>query len=1609
MIQEQALLSIRGAKENNLKDLQLSIPHYQLIVVTGVSGSGKSSLAFDIVAKEGQRRYLETFASFSRQFMGKLSRPEVEQIEGLSPVITLGQKTTSSNPRSTVGTLSDLYDQLRLLFARLGTSESNIELSRSLFSFNSPKGACPHCHGLGLEEKISLDKLIEDPAKTLREGALAPSLPNGYIMYSQVTIDVLNTVCEAHGFNVDIPWQNLTPEQQDVILNGSTRLKVPFGKHSLESRLKWTGITAKPREEGYYRGMLPIMSEILRRDRNKNILRYVESLTCSHCNGKRLNPNALSVQLKGRNIAELSAMEIRDLRQWLQDQSWNEKEASVALPVIEKMSRQISLLENLGVAHLSLDRPAASLSGGEAQRIRLVNQVSSELSRILYVFDEPSIGLHPSDHHQLLRILRMLVKQGNTVVVVEHDEATIRSADWIVDIGPGAGIEGGELLFNGPYEAFLGAKSLAGKSRTWDALQAKQDKSFLNDSIYSDEALSLKNCRVNNLKDISVDFLKGSFNAVTGIAGAGKSSLVHGVLVPTIEAHLANGPINSKLLSEISGHEDIDQLIVINQQPIGRTPRSNPATYIGLADRIRDLFAKTQEAQTAGFKKSRFSFNTKGGRCETCLGAGRIQIGMHLLGQVDVICGTCNGKRFNEETLKIQYKGKNIFEVFELSVREAMEFFKDQTAIHGPLKILADLGLGYIKLGQPSTTLSGGEAQRIKLASQLQVKSKGHTLYILDEPTTGLHMSDIQTLLKALRQLTENGHTVICIEHDPEMIRQADRVIDLGPGSGKDGGRVVLQGTPKELAESESVTGLALLEASSFQEDKQTTSPPDKIVLSGVYTHQLKHVNLTLPTQKLTVITGVSGSGKSSLAFDTLVKEAQSRFSESLSTYARSFLQNSNPARMESSSGLGPVIAIGRKYLNRSNRSTVATTTGLYDHYRLLFSRLSHQEGKSYSAQNFSFNHQSGACPACDGLGVNLTCDPEKLITHPHLSIREGALQGSKPGKFYGDVHGQYQAILQAVAEEHQLNLDLPWQELDERQKEIILYGTGDRVWEVTWEFRNKTRSGSQEVKAPWLGFCTYINDEYQRKQHNKNISALEALLHETTCPVCDGARLKPELLETRLKGLDIADLQELNIGQSLDFFEQDFITESPAVQAILSELKPRILDLLASIQQLGLSYLTASRRSDSLSGGEGQRLRLAGQLSGKLFGVTYVLDEPTIGLHESDTKALIQILRKLIAQGNTVVVVEHDLDIIRSADHLVEMGPGAGREGGHIIASGTPEHLMKDVNSQTGQLLRQPPQAEVVAHSFQTNAFGLVGAHHFNLNHLDIDFIAGGIIAVSGVSGSGKSTLINRVLVPSLHKSKPVGCEAIYGLERFQKVYAVNQDPVASNSLSSPATYTGLMDHLRNLFAAQPQAKEMSLKKNQFSYLHKDGRCPDCNGYGQQKTAMDFMSDVWSVCESCHGLRYRPEVLSVHYEGKNLGEMLLLTVDKALSFFSGQKNILPFLERLSEVGLGHLQLGQAGNTLSGGESQRLKLAKELIHLPKGEALFVFDEPSTGLHAKDILRLQQLFNRLASEKHTVLFIEHHPLLIGMANQVIELGPEGGPKGGKLLRSTLHHS
>ena len=1606
-------IRVLGARQNNLRGFDVEIPLGSLTVITGVSGSGKSSLAYDTLFREGQRRYLESISSYARQTLGKLERPEVDRIEGIPAALAVDQRAVVRSPRSTVGTISELYDHLRLLFARVGRYEEQRDPERitaSALSFNNPAGACPACKGLGVEDRVDPLLLVADPQRTLREGALVPTTPTGYIVYSQVTVDVLDRVCRVHGFDVDQPWRELTEDQQRVVLFGSDRIKVPFGKHPLESRMKWKGITAKPREEGFYGGIVPVIEEILKRNRNRNALRFVRTEPCSACGGSRLNDRARRWRIEGRSIADVAAMTVAGARDCLGAVELEGRDGAVAAPTVAAFAERCERIVDLGLGHLRLDRASPTLSTSEVQRLRLARAVGVGMRGVLYVLDEPSVGLHGRDHGKLLGVLQSLRDAGNTVVVVEHDPATVAVADHVIEIGPEAGTAGGRLEY-------------AGKPR--ETAQSAGEGTFPRGTVGTreGETLWIRGAREHNLRSVDAPLKLGALNVVTGVSGAGKTTLVERTLGRALKAKLHGAMAVAGRHDRIEGAASIDKVIVVDQAPIGRTPRSNAATYTKVFDPIRALFANTDLAREQGWGKGHFSLNVKGGRCETCHGAGVESVGMHFLGDVAVTCPDCGGRRFNAETLQARIDGCSVLDVLELPVDRAAEVFAGHRKILRVLGAMQDVGLGYLTLGQPATTLSGGEAQRVKLASELGRPTTGHTLLLLDEPTRGLHHRDVDRLLASLDRLVDRGNTAVVVEHDPQVIRAADWVVDLGPESGELGGEVVVAGTPEVVRDTpESATGAVLRGAvGAVREDDEGTDAAAPIQLRGVRTHNLRGVDVDIPHGKFTVVTGVSGSGKSSLAFDTLYEEARARYAEGLTTQVRRRTGGRSGAVLDSARGLTPALGIGQGGLARNPRSTVGTMTEIHEGLRLLFARAGARfcsdcgarlDGhhcpacgfagvRDLLAAHFSFNDHRGACPVCRGLGEITTCDPAALVSAPTRPLAGGAMDGHRAGKYYGDPKGRHVAILDQVAREQGLDLSPPFDQLDPHAADVAMRGTGAREYDVTWSYQRGKRTGTHEFTATWDGLLAYVDEEYDRKHADHRGEAMRPLMMDVPCEACGGERLAPEFRAVRFAGRTLGQLESRPVGDVLTWIDalDGLDTRSAAVATPLLADARRRLQTLADV---GLDYLTLDRSAPTLSSGESHRVRLAAQLSARLFGLTYVLDEPTAGLHPRDTRRLLDVLLQLRDAGNTVVVVEHDLDVIRAADHVIDLGPGPGEAGGRIAAQGPPERLLHEPGSPTGLALAGDVAAITRSPRSPGPGLRVKGARARNLREIDVELPGDALVAVTGVSGAGKSALLFDVVARSLETGRPAECAAVRGARRFDTVVTVEPTPPTRDARTTVAALGRVFDPIRTLFAKTPTAREHGWGKGRFSLHARGGRCEACGGTGREDVEMGFLPTVRLPCDACGGGRFARETLTAIHDGMSIAEVLALQVDQALERFGDHRAIAAKLRPLMDLGLGYLPLGQSGDTLSGGEAQRLQIATGLAARATGRRLYLLDEPTRGLHVSDVRLLVSALDRLVAEGHTVWVVEHDLEVIRAADWVVDLGPEGGEGGGVVV-------
>ena len=1858
---------IAGAREHNLKGVDLEIPRDSLVVFTGLSGSGKSSLAFDTIYQEGQRRFLESLSSYARQFLGSLEKPRVDRVDGLSPTLCIDQKTVNRNPRSTVGTITEIFDHLRLLLARLGTArcpvcareitalspgqiadlllrespgapvivlapivrdrkgeyrkelaaalkdgflraridgelrslEEEISLARyekhtielvldrlklhperrdrlieaiergvklgegvvsalvndqhlsfassracpdhgisipemepRLFSFNAPQGMCNTCSGLGYLEDFDAELLFDPDAPAhLALRALEDDEP---LPFSTLSREVLAEVCRGLGIKPTTRWRALTPEQRDPLLNGAElRYKVT----------RSTGARTATHDRSWF-GVLPTLKHVWKFSWLSRLGRFRRKQTCPDCQGQRLNPIALAVDFRGQNVATLSAMSVDRARAFFDALTLDGSEAQIGEPIVREIRGRLGFLDQVGLGYLTLDRSAATLSGGEGQRIRLASQVGAGLQGVTYVLDEPSIGLHTRDQLRLLDALVKLRDKGNTVIVVEHDPDTMARADYLVEVGPGAGREGGQIVSAGTPRQFmrsnaLTARFLRGEERI--ALPAARREG-------NGQKLRVIGATANNLKKVNLSLPLGCFIAVTGVSGSGKSSLILDVLHKALAVAL-NGSTEAPGPHErIEGVEHLDKVIEIDQAPIGRTPRSNPATYTGVFDAIRDLFAELPEARARGYKKGRFSFNVAGGRCEECQGAGVRTVEMQFLANVEVLCEACGGRRFNPETLEIRYRGKTITEVLEMSVAEATSFFSAHRKINRIISTLDRVGLGYVTLGQPSTTLSGGEAQRIKLATELQRPATGRTIYILDEPTTGLHMEDIRRLLGSLQALVDAGNTVLVIEHNTDVIKVADWIVDLGPEGGEGGGRIIGEGPPEKIAKLSSPTGKVLVEL--FQHEANVTSDVtgdvtvlhearspygvnlnraparrravvgQDLSLRGVHTHNLQGIDVDLPRGQMTVITGVSGSGKTSLAFDTLFAEGQRRYVESLSTYARRFLGRLDSASVDKVEGLAPAIAIDQANRGHNPRSTVATVTEIYDAFRLLYARIGHlhcpscfQPLKAYSPtvgarelarrdpgmgwlvadiaagarvgdllrdgftrvllsepdgapkerdleradevlpavglvidrlnpakvgperltealgtaygwggdrarfvprsgevivltraaicpdhgrilpteltpRHFSFNAHIGACPACTGLGRRVQVDTDLLFPFPAMPL-EQAIDGRAGSVLLRNP--RVEALVDALFAHFKTPRQTPVQRLPKALFLALLHGHQEPLsvtWARTWG-RSKT---TIEEALPWPGILPTISSWR---------ASLDWLSREQTCDACGGGRLARELqaitlgaelgqapVEGAAPGLSVPAVCAMTVVEARAFWSSLPLNAEERVIAeqVLEELNNK----LGFLDDVGLGYLTLDRAAETLSGGESQRIRLATQLGSRLTGVLYVLDEPTIGLHQRDTARLLRTLHGLRDLGNTLVVVEHDPEVMRASDRVLDMGPGAGEHGGRIMAQGTPAEVEAS-DSLTGQFLSgrrvipQPARRRAPKGWLEAPP-----SHLHNLKGARPRFPEGCLTAVTGVSGSGKSTLVIDAWAPW------------YQAQSGARLVVVDQRPIGRTPRSIPASYCGILDPLRNLFAEVSLARERGYTPGRFSYNSPEGgRCVHCEGRGSIQVEMHFLSDVWVRCEHCRGRRFDGPTLEIRWKGLSIADVLDLTVDEAVGLFSHQRAIHKRLVALADVGLGYVRLGQPATTLSGGEAQRMKLADELVGRAQ-PTVYLLDEPTTGLHFADVEKLVGVLHRLVDAGHTVLVIEHHLDVIRNADWVVDMGPEGGDAGGCVL-------
>jgi excinuclease ABC subunit A len=1799
-------IRLRGVRQNNLKGFDVDIPVGKLVVVTGLSGAGKSSLVFDTLHAEGQRRYVETFSPYVRQFLELLPSPALDSAENVRPSVAIKQGNAVRTSRSTVGTMTELCDWFKVWFAhradlvdpasgqvivprgpdaawldslarfpgqslslafavakpaslgwptiaeefakagfsrafaagrrirltedeipadatellviqdrvtvapdqasrfheaalaafRLGSARLRLlddqghELSRysealespvdgrkfrpaspALFSFNSPVGACPECRGFGRVIGLDWHKIIPNPALTLAEGAIAPFQGT---VYGESQKD-LTRACRKAGIPMDVPWKKLSTAHRKFVEHGEPG----YVQGSYDSM--WYGV------RGFFRWLEGTTYKMHVR---VFLSRWRAYESCPKCHGRRFREESLFWRWQGKSLPELYASPVSDLRAMLAPLAPKDSRHP-ADHALEAILARLGYLEAVGLGYLALDRLSRTLSGGEVQRVNLTSCLGACLADTVFVLDEPSVGMHARDLSRMVGILRSLVEQGNTVVVVEHDESVMRAADWLIEIGPRPGAEGGHLLYQGAPKGILKVKD----SATGNWLSGRRTPETRSPRPIGDTTprLRVSGATVNNLRDFSCSIPLGRMVGLCGVSGSGKSTLLHQV----IGRRDPESGDEATELKWVKFDKEPAEVALVDQSPATRTPRSNPALYVGAWDAIRTLLGNSPEAKAAGLTPSHFSFNAGEGRCERCGGAGWETVEMQFVSDVALPCPSCNGKRFRDEVLSFHYDGKSVGDLLAMSVTEARKFLGERTPASAQLACLEEVGLGYLSMGQPLTTLSGGEAQRLKLVrylSKIDARKSG-ALLLLDEPTTGLHREDVSRLVGLLHRLTEAGHSLIVVEHHLDVLKSCDWLLEMGPEAGPAGGRLVAEGTPAEVAQAGTVTGRFLAQGDDAFASAATTPSkprPTSISLRGAREHNLKDVSLEIPHGSLTVMTGVSGSGKSSLAFDILFAEGQRRFLECVSAYARQFVEQLPKPDIDSLTGLPPTVAIEQRVTRGSAKSTVATVTEVAQYLRVLFARagvlhspttgepleemtedavvrLVAKQAKSLKKGSLLIaaplvrarkGHHRPLAEWAETKGLRLLrCDGKLLKVEGF----EGLDRYSEHDvdAVFGELRADGLIRLPDETDEsgEKALRTLVRQVLSAGKNACVLLAadgrqvaylstsrsdpaTGESFPEVdpkhlSW---NSPRGWCPDCRGHGLEVATFSSDE----EESINENAIADRVGEAVCPTCHGERLGPIGRSVKLAGpkgrsLSLPGLLRLQPDESLAFLSG--LKLEAREKAIVGALLPEIAARLRFLDSVGLGYLALDRGADTLSGGEAQRIRLAAQLGSTLSGALYVLDEPSIGLHPRDNDRLIGSLKDLRDRGNTVLVVEHDEDTMRAADLVVDMGPGAGVHGGEIVAQGTAAALEKRADSVTGRFLKEAiphplrgSRRPVAGKGAPAEWVRLKNASLRNLKGFDVQIPVGRLTVVCGVSGAGKSTLVTDLLAPAIraaiakkkdgltgkealaavsHEGKPA-FTTLSGLKGFRQLVVVDQEPIGKTPRSTPATYIGAWDLIRERLASLPEAAIRGHAAGFFSFNTSGGRCEACSGAGRIKLEMSFLPDTYVPCEECAGTRYGSAAKAIRWNGKSAADLLVMTFEEAAAFLSFDAKLGDLCGLMVKTGLGYLTLGQSSPTLSGGEAQRLKLVSELAQgLPtfrersRGEIrpnLYILEEPTIGLHQSDCRRLIELLHALVDQGHTVVVIEHHPDVIAEADWVLEIGPEGGNAGGELVHA-----
>lgn len=1509
---EKRFLKVQGARHNNLKNINTEIPLNYLVSIIGVSGSGKSSLIYDIIANESVKHFNYHLTSSKTHFNQRIDSGDFDRIENLPAGISIRQNKRSSSIYSTLGTLSDLSDYLRIAFARF--SDDGIHRSKSQFSYHSPSGHCSNCKGLGTEEFISKGLLLNDHSLSISEGLIKTILPTGYIMYSQLRMEELEKVCQAHGFSTKTPWNQLTEEQKDIIWHGSKEVTVTFGKHTLESRLKWKNLKAKPPEEGFYKGMMPIMEDILRRDRNPSILKYVDSRVCSACEGTGLQKDAKNARLSGYSIGEFENLKIREFENLLDSKS---------IKGLEKLLPRLKQLILLGFGDYSLNTKSSELESGEIQRLRLSKALNSKLSGVLYVFDEPFIGIHPELKSFLLNQFKELVNKGNSVFLIDHDLEILEHSDYILELGPNAGTQGGEIVFEGEYNQFI-----KGKERT---ISQTEYKNLSKSSLFKKKKGDIELAGLN-LKE-------GAFNIITGSISLKKKEII------------------KKL------KENTDEIVFVNDSPIGKTSRSTPSTYTGIADDLRNLFAALPESKELGLEKKHYSFNTKDGACSTCQGTGKIVLGFSYMGQIEKVCPTCEGKRYKSKSLQTEINSLNIFKTQEKPINQLIKNNHLNKNINTKLNILANLGLGYLSLNQSSNSLSGGEAQRIKLAKHLIKKELKNKWLLLENPSNGLHYSNLKEVIDSLEKFLPETKGIICVDHHLLLLEKTEVIQNI---------------------ENDSISNEIHIDKTKTLQNNSTNSKT--IELKGVKTKNIDNQDFSFEKGKIYGFTGPTGSGKSALLKDTLYQIARNESIQHLSAYDKSFIDISNDFSVDNFKGIGPTLFISNESQDTVSNSTISTYLDINKKLRFLYSRLSELQGEKLSASHFSKNHPKGQCKTCKGKINRLITNLSKVI-NKRFNMSQINDSHNSFLSYYTNPDGQFTAVFKHICETKGWDHELAFKDYSKEQMDCYLNGTGDTVWELDWEFKTKSKSGIEKLKLPWKGICNYIEDDYEYSKNNKTVYKITEYLKEVECEACHGTGLNEIARTLTISGLSINELEALSITDLVSWLN----SEDKDFQELVDPIKSFISPILDGLINLDLGYLSLDRLSHTLSGGEMQRLRIADKIASPLTGLTYIIEEISSLLPKDKRNEIGDLLIDLKNKGNTIFIIDKDEDLLGVCDE--------------VIKTGDPSTALRKPSSQEPVL---PERSRRISSS--NISFSSFEKHGVNLKQTSIDL--GGLTAITGPSGIGKTTLLRNLYY--ILESRTTDFSGFKHFHLTNGVRPQIEDVPQLNQLnyenhiyfktSKPSQkklsdYFNLEKEIIKIFAKQLNIKAKDLQKN------KQNVCPDCKGNGFKEYALDIEANLTEECLTCHETGYKAKVLQHQLDESNIYEWLCLSFSELFTKLSSvgvkiPKRILELKKWILHFNLRHLTIDLNFKQLASGERFKFSWIKTLLEseigvrpqfgdLPQLEpnALIFMDEPSKNLYYSDIDEFIESSKNINAD---ILMIEHCEYLVDRCNFEIKL-------------------